>query len=281
MPGTRKIFALVALLSVGIVSVGIVLAPGATARAGGWDSLDFPEDHYLVGEEARTRDVFFAGALEDSGPLDGRTYYAYLLPRTKHVFAMIEAPIIPEGSIRLGALEIAGPFREKDGLYARASLAFTVPDVPTGTYPIGFCDDPCVHGTVGWLAWGSITIVHTEEEGELLAALARERERTWRLRYDLRRSERAAERLEARVAATAAVVRDARLQPPSVGLPELPERRPAGSAPEPTWPWWLVASTAVAAFVLGSVLGARRRRAQALAIPDSVPDDLERLERVG
>lgn len=105
-----------------------------------------------------------------AGPLDGRAYYAYLLPQsaTQAGFGMIDAPTIPEGSIRLGVLVISAPFDPKryEGQYARASLTFTVPDVPTGDYAIGFCDDPCQHGYVGWLAWGSIRIVHTARGGD-------------------------------------------------------------------------------------------------------------------
>jgi hypothetical protein len=122
----------------------------------------------LAGEV--TTDVFFAGL---EGPARRPAYYAYLLPQraTQAGFGMIDPPTIPEGSIRLGTLGISAPLEPKryDGVYARASLTFTVPDVATGDYAIGFCDDPCEHGYVGWLM-GSIRIVHTEQEGELLAA---------------------------------------------------------------------------------------------------------------
>jgi hypothetical protein len=58
----------------------IALVPASSANAGGWDSLVFPDDHYLVGDVATTTQWFFAGDLRGAGPLDGRLYHAYLLP---------------------------------------------------------------------------------------------------------------------------------------------------------------------------------------------------------
>jgi hypothetical protein len=62
-----------------VVALAILLP--APTGAGGWDSLSFPRDHYLVGQVATTTDFFYAGALEGAGLIDGRAYYAYLLPR--------------------------------------------------------------------------------------------------------------------------------------------------------------------------------------------------------
>ena len=55
-----------------LVLVGLItLAPASSANAGGWDSLVFPDDHYLVGEVATTTQWFFAGELRGAGPLEG------------------------------------------------------------------------------------------------------------------------------------------------------------------------------------------------------------------
>ncbi len=182
------------LVTASLLSLALaVLGASVPARAGGWDTLRFRRDHYLVGEVARARTEFFAGALEDSGPLDGRTYNAYLLPSSgSEVFGMIFAPRIPAGAVPLGALQVEGPFTKAGGYpYGIASLDFTVPDVPSGDYAIGFCDDPCTHGTVGWLAWGYLRIVHTPLEGRLLRARDRAQARAAALRRDLRDAERA------------------------------------------------------------------------------------------
>lgn len=255
------------------------------AQAGGWDSLHFRRDHYLVGEVAATTDVFFAGELRGAGPLDGRAYYAYLLPQsaTQARFGMIDAPTIPEGSIRLGVLEISAPFDPKryEGQYARASLTFAVPDVPTGDYAIGFCDDPCQHGYVGWLAWGSIRIVHTAREGELLAALDRQELEAWKVRHDLRRAEHEMEDLRAELDEVRSDLRFERMNAvtPSERIVTVPtgERDAAGFG----FAWWLALLGVTAAFGAGLAIGARRRGDQAaIVVPDTVPDDLEHLERV-
>lgn len=258
----------------------LVVAFTAPASAGGWDSLTFPRDHYLVGQVASTTDVFFAGELEGSGSIDGSTYYAYLLPQraSQSGFGMIDAPTIPEGAIRLGELEISGPLERERyvGRYARASLTFTVPDVATGDYAIGFCDDPCEHGYVGWLAWGRIRIVHTEAEGRLLAALDSETTRFYRVRHELGRAEHRAEDLATELDEVNAELRT--------------ERRDATTPPErivtiaaedgdrnEVWP--------IAALTVGVALGlaagvtvGRRRRTPAFVVPDTIPDDFEQRE---
>jgi hypothetical protein len=265
----------------GIV-VAVSLWPAGAASGGGWDSLEFPRDHYLVGEVATADEMFYAAELEGAGPIDGRAYYAYLLPlsATEDGFGMIDAPTIPEGSIRLGVLETSAPVyvARYDGLYAHASLTFAVPDVPTGDYAIGFCDDPCEHGYVGWLSFARIRIVHTEAEGQLLAELDRLHLEAARTVLDLRHAERDLEGLQAELAD---VRRDLRLE--RVGAITPSERIVTVSAAEPVEPgsgpaWWLVLAGTVVAFGAGLVLGVRRRRI-AVVIPDPVPEDLETLER--
>jgi hypothetical protein len=270
-------------LPVAPVIVALAMLWPTPAQAGGWDSLNFRRDHYLVGEVAATIDMFYAGELRGAGPLDGRAYYAYLLPQsapsvTRSGFGMIYAPTIPEGSIRLGTLEISAPFDPKryEGPYARASLMFTVPDVSTGDYAIGFCDDPCEHGYVGWLAWGSIRIVHTQQEGRLLAELDRDELEAWKVRQDLRRAGQQTEDLQAELEEARSDLRSERMEAvtPSERIVTVPaaERDGAGIG----FAWWLALLGMTAAFGAGLVLGARRRmrRDPPFVVPDTVPDDL-------
>jgi hypothetical protein len=258
--------------------VALAVAIPSPATAGGWDGLDFPKDHYLVGgPPASTTGSFYVGELEGSGPIDGRTYFAYLLPRkaTESGFGMIDPPEIPEGAIRLGTLEITGPIEIERyvGPYARASLAFTIPDVPTGDYAIGFCDDPCVHGTVGWLAWGRIRIVHTEAEGRFLSQLDRQEIRSYRMRSDLRQATRGLEDLTTEIDDVRAKLRLERADAttPSertITVQAKGDRRGA---------MWLIAALFVG-LVVGAAAGvatARRRRAPAFVVPDTIPEDLD------
>jgi hypothetical protein len=188
---------------------------------------------------------------------------------------MIDPPEIPEGAIRLGTLEITGPIEIERyvGPYARASLAFTIPDVPTGDYAIGFCDDPCVHGTVGWLAWGRIRIVHTEAEGRFLSQLDRQEIRSYRMRSDLRQATRGLEDLTTEIDDVRAKLRLERADAttPSertITVQAKGDRRGA---------MWLIAALFVG-LVVGAAAGvatARRRRAPAFVVPDTIPEDLD------
>jgi hypothetical protein len=264
-----------------LVLVGLItLAPASSASAGGWDSLVFPDDHYLVGEVATTTQWFFAGELRGAGPLDGRLYHAYLLPRsaTDRGFGMITPPTIPAGAIELSTLQISGPFERPHykGPYARATLTFTVPDVPTGPYAIGFCDDPCEHGYVGWLAWATITIVHTEEEGRLLASLGRMDRQTWKLRSDLRRAERASKDLQDEAAALGEDVRERTLSARAAGtrIAALEAVDTPARESRPLIPGWAAGILAAAVIVL-------RRRSDVFVAPNTVPDDLVERDHAG
>lgn len=268
----RRYFAAVVLGSVAIA----VFGSAVPASAGGWDSLQFRRQHYLVGNIATARTEFFAGELKGSGPVDGRTYYAYLLPRTRTGFGMIDPPAIPDGATRLGALDVRGPLTKSDGyLYAIASLTFTVPDVPSGTYPIGFCDDPCTYGTVGWLAWGDITIVHTSLEGRLLATRDRAKAQIGALQRVLRRAEgenaELAERFAAELHATRTAIRTSdRDVDVAAGGADVRGAVPAEPSDGPSWWLGTLAGLAVGALGTWALLGHRRHTRE--TVPLTQPD---------
>jgi hypothetical protein len=255
-----------------------LLLPAAPAEGGGWDSLNFPRRQYLVGEVASVRSRFFAGELEGSGPLDGRTYHAYLLTRSRgEMFGMIDAPTIPRGAVDLGAVGVSGPIVADGFRSGVASLSFTVPDVPSGTYAIGFCDVPCTYSTIGWLAWGQIRIVHTPYEGTLLHRLDRDLMHDYRVRMDLRRAERDVEGLREELTDVRDELRALRSGAVEATTPtELrsaaPVARTAGPS-ESSVTWWIAALACVLGLLAGAAIG-RRRREPAIVVPDTVPDDL-------
>jgi len=253
----------------------VVLAASVPAHAGGWDSLRFRRDHYLVGQIARARTEFFAGDLEGAGPLDGRVYSAYLLPRSRDIgFGMITPPTIPTGAIRLGALDVEGPFEKPDGYpYGIASLTFSVPDVPTGSYSIGFCDDPCTYGTVGWLAWGYLTIVHTPLEGRLLRREAGLEARVDALERTLRLAERDSAAVVAELTGSLRTARTAlrvASSAPSIDRAEATRPAPVPAA-EPSLPWWASFGVGAAGASLLSWAGHRRRH-RTRSIPRAVTE---------
>lgn len=267
----RRCFAAAVLGGVVIAVVGSAVP----ASAGGWDSLQFRRQHYLVGNIATARTEFFAGDLKGSGPLDGRTYHAYLLPRTRTGFGMIDPPAIPDGAIRLGALDVQGPLMKSDGYpYGIASLTFTVPDVPSGAYPIGFCDDPCTYGTVGWLAWGDITIVHTSLEGRLLATRDRAKAQIGALRRVLRRTEgetaQLAERFAVELRAARTAIRASDRVDMAAGGADVRGAAPAEPSDGP--PWWLATLAGLAVGALGTWALVGHGRHAREAVPLNQPD---------
>lgn len=251
------------LVVVSVLAIAVTVLPSTPAHAGGWDSLIFPREHYLVGEVASVRSEFFAGALDGTGSLDGGPYYAYLLPESRdELFAMIEPPTIPESAIRLGALQIEGAVVHDGGRYGVASLTFTVPEVPTGRYAIGFCDDPCTHSTVGWLAWGSITVVHTPYEGTLLGRIGRFEQQQWSLKRDVRKAEHKTREIrvtlgDARAALQAARNADATLTKEPISAPPA---APPSAPHESEVTWWVALMAGALGIGVGAMLGRRRRR---------------------
>jgi hypothetical protein len=264
------------------IAAPIVVLPASPSGAGGWDTLSFPKDHYLVGSVASTTQRFFAGRLNGAGDLDGGPYYAYLLPHDAESsigLGMIEPPDVPAGAIRLGILEVSGPFDppHAQGTYGRASLTFRVPDVPTGRYSIGFCDVPCRHGYIGWLAWADITIVHTETEGRMLAALDRRGTQIRRLRDDLRRAGGIQEKLEGKIDTLGVDLRERTM---ALRL-EAANTRAAATEREPEAARPLVAGWEAGLLAVALVLAAvliRRRRLR-VVVPDTVPDGRVERER--
>jgi hypothetical protein len=248
-----------------MVLVGLVLLPAAPANAGGaW--MEPGRRGYGVGETAT-----FRGSFSMSGSLEGRLsdgpYVAYLAPveiyDVDHPFA-----------IRLGEIEMVRS--ERWGVIA--TIAFTVPDVPTGQYQVTYCNEPCTVDGVGDLMGGKAFYVAPTREEALLRA--RVDSLTWRLadtRQDGRRQERlATERLERSLAAEARELALAREEIATLEA-RVAELRPASARREPVVPGWaVIAAAVVLAFGIGT--GAtivRRRREPSFVVPDTIPDELD------
>ena len=245
-----------------ILAIAITCLSSVAAQAGGWDSLNFPRDHYLVGQVADVRDEFFAGDLEGTGAVTAGPYYAYLLPKRGSSLAMIEPPTIPAGSIPLGAVRTQGPIVSDGYRYAIASLTFTVPDVPSGRYTIVFCDDPCVHSTIGWLAFGWITIVHTPYEASLLDRIDRQRKIRWALKNERRQAVRASNALRETLGRTQAALHAARLAAAPPAQDPIPAPVPMRPQSEGAALWWLalVGALGIVVGVCAAMLGRGPRR---------------------
>jgi len=255
----------------------IVVAPVAAmllpspAHAGGWDRLTFPKEYYLVGAVASASDEFFVGTADDAfGDLDIHVFHAYLLPlsETESGFGMIQPPRVPRAAIDLGIPEVTGPIERDGALLGRISLTFTVPHVRTGTYAIGFCDVPCVRGTIGYLAAGRIRIVHTKMEGELMSTLDRRDMDIYRLRGAVRRAERDTRSLEEALEVRSEALRLERLDATTPSERVVAVVVAADGLDGRTW-IGLTAAIAVAV-VIGFSVGRTRGRRRPV-IPDTIP----------
>jgi hypothetical protein len=242
------------------LAITITCLSSAAAHAGGWDSLRFPRDHYLVGQVADVRSEFFAGELEGTGAITSGPYFAFLLPGRGSFSAMIEPPTIPKGSIPVGPLQTEGPIVRDGYRYAIASLTFTVPDIPSGRYTIGFCDDPCVHSTVGWLGFGWITIVHTPYEAALLDRIDRQRTIRWRLKNEARKAIRAADALQLTLGRTQATVHTARLAARSSSEGAIAASDPIQPERGASSVVWLAVLATILGVTVGVSIGRKRPR---------------------
>ena len=176
-----------------IVTLLAVSALAAPASAGGsW--LTPERSAYVPAETAVFRGSFGTGSLE--GRIADGPYFAYLLPQDR----WIHGHAVPASAIRLGELTIV----RTSGQSFDARLEFEVPDVPTGMYHIGYCNEPCTVDGIGDLIGGeSFAIGATRTEARLLilterlrwkvdaaAARARQEALTERKRFQEALSER-------------------------------------------------------------------------------------------
>lgn len=221
---------------------------------------------YGVGETAT-----FRGSFSMSGSLEGRLsdgpYVAYLAP--------IEIYDVDDPSaIRLGEIQMA--HSGTGGVIA--TIAFTVPHVPTGQYQLTYCNEPCTVDGIGDLMGGhAFFIAPTREE-----ALARARvdSLTWRLadaRRDVRRQERlAAERLERSEATHARDLAMAREETATLEARIAELRAASARDEEPLVPGWavVIAAIVVAVGILAAAI-VRRRHEPSFVVPDTIPDELE------
>jgi hypothetical protein len=142
---------------------------------------------YLPGERAEVA-ARFSSRIDYGGSVEQGPYVAWLLGGDS--YGIIDPPRIPDGAIRLGVLQLKQPAPHSKWLDASARLSFTVPNLPSGDYGIGICNEPCTQSGVGDLNGGRIRIVHTPLEGHLMGRVEGLEAEARKARYQLRKSER-------------------------------------------------------------------------------------------
>lgn len=163
----------------------LLLVTPVSASANGGAYLEFDQTHYVAGDAGRA--VTYVSIPARKQHLLGKgPFYAFALPMGR---SLREGSPIPTGAIRLGTVTIE---EEKDPY--ELVTEFTVPRIDPGFYEIGVCNDPCTVSGFREALGGSISIVETRREAELLTRNAELRGRLFGVRREARRAER---RLEA------------------------------------------------------------------------------------
>jgi hypothetical protein len=242
-----------------IVAVGTLLTLPVEAAANGGAYLDFDRTHYLPGDtgvaSTYVRIPEKRRSLLDEGP-----FYLFLLPRG---VAVEEGKAIPAGATRLGTLE----FEQEKGASYELYAPFTMPRVESGYYEMGVCNDPCTITGFREVLTGSVSVVATRREAELLTQNQRLRSRVFGLRREARRAERRLEQVEAELDAQLAFGSEerqrlsgeiARLQEQLAGA----RRQVAAAEAWPAFDPWLVGGILLLT-AIAVVLAFRRRRLSA------------------
>jgi chaperonin cofactor prefoldin len=121
-----------------LFTFGLAVAPAGIASAGG-SFLVPPEKTHLVGDRVRAGTPFGGGSYE--GKVSDGPFTVYLVPDGRRVPR--NGGSVPAWAVPLGELQIM----RTPGLVA--SISFTVPDVPAGSYNLDYCNVPCTIDGVG------------------------------------------------------------------------------------------------------------------------------------
>jgi len=151
--------------------IGAAMLVGATlgwlspASADGGAYLDLDRTHYLPGQTARVEGyVSIPRAKQDL--IERGPFYVFVVPpRT----AVTEGRPIPAEAVRAGTVSI-----ERDrGTIFEVRGSFVVPELTGRSYGLAVCNDPCTISGFREPLTGTISIVATAREGELLTEVSR------------------------------------------------------------------------------------------------------------
>ena len=174
MRGIRRL-----LLLAMIGTLVLVLSPAASANGGAY--LEFDRTYYLAGDAGHGV-TYFSLPPRKEHLLEEGPFYVFALPAGA---SLREGRPIPSAAVRLGT----GVFTEEDDDY-EFTTEFTVPELAPGFYEIGVCNDPCTISGFREALGGSLSIVETRREAQLLTRNDRLRGQLFGARREVRRAER-------------------------------------------------------------------------------------------
>jgi hypothetical protein len=249
--------------------VGSTIASATPARADGGAYLSFDETYYVRGDQAHGESYVYIPE-KQLDILDRGPFYAYLVPPNQ---ALEEGRALPSGTIRLGAFAVDVA---KNG-ETELTVSFTVPDVPSGSYSIQLCNDPCTVAGFREPQTGEITIAATTVEANLMRERDRLNAALYGLKRRIRRDDREREALQ-QTLDTAVDTRDgyalriAELEAHTTSTAADPTTTNVSSSGRPLVDAWALVTLGAAALVVvlsvGLALAFSRRRPSGLAIPD-------------
>lgn len=174
MPGIRRV------LLTAMVGASSLVAPGE-AFANGGSYLEFDRTHYVPGDQGVAL-AYVSVPKRNEDLLEGGPFYLFAVPKG---LSIREGRPIPSGSVRLGMFTI----EEEKNDYYELRAAFTAPQLASDYYDTALCNDPCTIAGFGGSLVGTISIVGTRREAELLTENDRLRSRLFGVRREARRAE--------------------------------------------------------------------------------------------
>jgi hypothetical protein len=246
-----------------LVAATFARAPVAWADGGAY--LDLDRTHYLPGQTARVEGyVSIPRAKQDL--IERGPFYVFVVPpRT----AVTEGRPIPGDAVRVGTVSI-----ERDrGTTFELRGSFVVPELAGRSYWLYICNEPCTISGFREPLTGTISIVATAREGELLREVSRLNGRTWSLRRQVRKAERA--NLDLRTQLAIAVAEGSQMATAIHALEADGAQEPLPTAERPLVPAWSAALVAVGLLGLALALVVRRRRHLELGVPNPIAPPLK------
>ena len=168
------------------IAGGLLIATPTGVAANGGSYIDFDQTHYVPGD-AGVASTYVLVPRRKAGLFDRGPFYLFAVPEGR----LREGRPIPDSAIRLATFTIE---KEKGTTY-ELRAEFTAPDLGTGFYFLGLCNDPCTIAGFGDPLYGSVSIVQTRLEGKLLSKNGTLRARLSGVRFEARRAERRLEKV--------------------------------------------------------------------------------------
>ena len=246
----RRRLAFLAVMTITTVLVG----SGQAASANGGAYLELDRAHYLPGEQG-TAVTYVTVPERRESIFDMGPFYLYAMP--DGTFLREDRPI-PEGAVRIGTFAV-----EEERHQYELTAEFTVPELASQAYSLEVCNDPCTVSGFREALSGSISIVATQREADLLTKNSRLNSRMYHFRYEFRRAERrlekAREDFEWELTSERAVHEDLRSTIEQLEAELAASRERAADAARTPFEPWVVGGVVTLAAAAALLLFVRRR----------------------